>query len=85
MSTPIVRIMSAVGMTLLVSFATLAQAETDFTVSRDELVDQKAVFATVESPNVVPARARIGGTVASSVGTPRRCRHAWPGHRRRGR
>ena len=30
-----------------------------------KLTDQKAVFATVESPNVVPARARIGGTVAS--------------------
>jgi RND family efflux transporter MFP subunit len=27
--------------------------------------DQKAVFATVESANVVPARARIGGTVAT--------------------
>ena len=26
--------------------------------------DEKAVFATVESANVVPARARIGGTVA---------------------
>jgi multidrug efflux pump subunit AcrA (membrane-fusion protein) len=26
--------------------------------------DQKAVFATVESRRVVPARARIGGTVA---------------------
>ena len=30
-----------------------------------DLADEKAVFATVESPNVVPARARIGGTVAS--------------------
>ena len=28
------------------------------------LIDQKAVFATVESANVVPARARNGGTVA---------------------
>jgi multidrug efflux pump subunit AcrA (membrane-fusion protein) len=28
------------------------------------VADQKAVFATVESRNVVPARARIGGTVA---------------------
>ena len=36
-----------------------------FTVQRSELADQKAVFATVESPNVVPARARIGGTVAT--------------------
>ena len=31
----------------------------------ETLVDQKAVFATVESPNVVPARSRIGGTIAS--------------------
>lgn len=29
-----------------------------------EIADLKAVFATVESVNVVPARARIGGTVA---------------------
>ena len=28
------------------------------------VADQKAVFATVESPRIVPARARIGGTVA---------------------
>jgi RND family efflux transporter MFP subunit len=42
-----------------------AQAETTFTVQRRALADEKAVFATVESPNVVPARARIGGTVAS--------------------
>jgi RND family efflux transporter MFP subunit len=28
------------------------------------ITDEKAVFATVESLNVVPARARIGGTVA---------------------
>jgi RND family efflux transporter MFP subunit len=28
------------------------------------ITDEKAVFATVESANVVPARARIGGTVA---------------------
>ena len=34
-------------------------------MQRTNLTDEKAVFATVESPNVVPARARIGGTVAS--------------------
>jgi len=33
-------------------------------VQLSTLTDQKAVFATVESANVVPARARIGGTVA---------------------
>lgn len=30
---------------------------------RSTVADEKAVFATVESRNVVPARARIGGTV----------------------
>lgn len=45
--------------------AAASRAETAFTVHRDLLTDQKAVFATVESPNVVPARTRIGGTVAS--------------------
>jgi RND family efflux transporter MFP subunit len=34
-----------------------------FTVALRPLADEKAVFATVESRNVVPARARIGGTV----------------------
>ena len=27
------------------------------------IADEKAVFATIESANVVPARARIGGTI----------------------
>ncbi|MGE0415680.1 MAG: efflux RND transporter periplasmic adaptor subunit [Acetobacteraceae bacterium] len=43
---------------------TIAQAAETFTVQRSDVVDQKAVFATVESANVVPARARIPGTVA---------------------
>ena len=43
----------------------VARAEATFTVRLGDLTDEKAVFATVESPNVVPARARIGGTVAS--------------------
>ncbi|HVC50414.1 MAG TPA: efflux RND transporter periplasmic adaptor subunit [Stellaceae bacterium] len=42
-----------------------AGAERDFTVKLVDLPDEKAVFATVESPYVVPARARIGGTIAS--------------------
>jgi RND family efflux transporter MFP subunit len=41
----------------------LAQPAT-FTVAPHMVADEKAVFATVESANVVPARARIGGTVA---------------------
>lgn len=35
------------------------------TVHPETVADEKAVFATVESANVVPARARIGGTVAA--------------------
>jgi len=38
-------------------------AETGFTVQPGYVADEKAVFATVESRNVVPARARIGGTL----------------------
>lgn len=45
--------------------ALAARAETTFAVRRADIADEKAVFATVESPYVVPARARIGGTVAS--------------------
>ena len=39
-----------------------ASAET-FTVAQRLVADEKAVFATVESVGVVPARGRIGGTV----------------------
>ena len=35
-----------------------------FTAAPIVISDQKAVFATVESARIVPARARIGGTVA---------------------
>ena len=38
-------------------------AADSFTVEPKMSADEKAVFATVESANVVPARARIGGTV----------------------
>ena len=44
--------------------ALAAWAQPGFTVAPALLADEKAVFATVESPNVVPARTRIGGTVA---------------------
>src|SRR5690242_9740381 len=39
-----------------------AGAET-LTVVQQPVADEKAVFATVESISVVPARGRIGGTV----------------------
>lgn len=44
--------------------ASIAHAAETLRVQPAEVTDQKAVFATVESSNVVPARARIGGTVA---------------------
>ncbi len=53
---------SAAGLAVCL-FVFPADAETLHTVAVRSIVDQKAVFATVESPNVVPARARIGGTV----------------------
>ncbi len=37
----------------------------DFTVHRVMAADEKAVFATIESPHVVPARVRTGGTIAA--------------------
>jgi RND family efflux transporter MFP subunit len=43
--------------------ATALGADT-FTVTPVTIADSKAVFATVESANVIPARARIGGTIA---------------------
>jgi multidrug resistance efflux pump len=41
-----------------------ASANNIFIVAPTTASAEKAVFATVESPRVVPARARIGGTVA---------------------
>lgn len=41
-----------------------ALAADTFAVRPVTVSDEKSVFATVESANVVPARARIGGTVA---------------------
>jgi len=49
---------------LAFSLAGRAFAAETFTVQPVKLTDEKAVFATVESINVVPARARIGGTIA---------------------
>lgn len=49
----------------LLAAAAAAQPPATFTVRPTSITDEKAVFATVESPNVVPARTRIGGTIAS--------------------
>lgn len=53
------------GVVLACAFGSDAVAQSTFAVHLADLTDQKAVFATVESPYVVPARARIGGTIAS--------------------
>jgi multidrug efflux pump subunit AcrA (membrane-fusion protein) len=47
-------------------FALLQPAAGDdvFVAAASAVADEKAVFATVETANVVPARARIGGTIA---------------------
>lgn len=55
-----VRIIIAILLALLVQ---RAGANEDFIVAPIAVADEKAVFATVESASVVPARARIGGTV----------------------
>ena len=41
-----------------------AWAQDVYVVAPKVMADEKAVFATVEATNIVPARARIGGTVA---------------------
>jgi len=54
-------VMAALAAAIMMS-APLAYAET-ITVASRSVADQKAVFATVESISVVPARGRIGGTI----------------------
>jgi RND family efflux transporter MFP subunit len=58
--------MRLTGVALIGAVAWLepAVAETAYVVQSASVPDQKAVFATVESKRTVPARARIGGTVA---------------------
>ncbi|MGE0735113.1 MAG: efflux RND transporter periplasmic adaptor subunit [Alphaproteobacteria bacterium] len=45
--------------------AGVAAAQEQLTVTPTKISDEKAVFATVESPNTIPARARIGGTIVT--------------------
>ena len=61
--------------------APLACAET-LTVAPRTVADEKAVFATVESISVVPARGRIGGTIVQLNVREGDQRHARTGHRR---
>ncbi len=52
-----------ISVVLLALLARAALAQDAFVIAPKTVADEKAVFATVESSNVVPARARIGGTV----------------------
>lgn len=54
------------GIVLASALALLTQralADEAFVVAPQMVADEKAVFATVESANIIPARARIGGTI----------------------
>lgn len=53
-----------VAAAVLAAFVVQSAAAETLTVAPVTVGDDKAVFATVESANVVPARARIGGTLA---------------------
>ena len=55
-------IASALALGLSGSWASAADT---FSVSKTEIVDRKAVFATVESIDQITARTRIGGTVST--------------------
>ncbi len=57
------RLVPSLLLLLLVALPVAARAAATFTVEARTVPDEKAVFATVESRNVVPARTRIGGTV----------------------
>jgi RND family efflux transporter MFP subunit len=45
-----------------------AYGQKAFTVALQPVADEKAVFATVESRKVIPARARIGGKISELTG-----------------
>ena len=48
---------------LAVSMLAASASAADFTVRKQQVPDFKAVFGQIESRNVLPARARIGGTL----------------------
>ena len=58
---------SRLGITTLltVAVANTAVAANSFVVQQIETSDEKPVFATVESLNIIPARIRTGGTVVA--------------------
>jgi len=56
--------MGQAALVLAVACAAAPAVAETFAVASRPVADEKAVFATVESRSVVPARSRIGGTVA---------------------
>jgi RND family efflux transporter MFP subunit len=64
MRAPVIRARVIAAIWLGIALAQPAKAQDIFVVAPATVPDQKAVFATVESRRIVPARARIGGTVA---------------------
>ncbi len=55
--------MRALIAVILALLSQRALAQQTFAIAPLPVAEEKAVFATVESANIVPARARIGGTV----------------------
>jgi RND family efflux transporter MFP subunit len=59
------RVLMTVGLLAAASLSASAAYSETFSVSSRQITDEKAVFATVESVSVVPARSRLGGTVVA--------------------
>jgi RND family efflux transporter MFP subunit len=57
------RLAAALGLAVALLAAGAAAAAGEFTVSERPIADLKAVFATVESLHLTPARSRNGGTI----------------------
>jgi RND family efflux transporter MFP subunit len=55
----------SIGFGLAATFLSQHAMAADFTVQNTIIKDQKAVFGTVESKNIVPARVRTGGTIVA--------------------
>ena len=70
------RLVLLLAVAALPGLIAVAQAAPEFPVHRSELTDEKAVFATVESPNVVPARTPHRRHRRRLVGAPGRRRRA---------
>jgi RND family efflux transporter MFP subunit len=60
----LVRGLSILGLAAAAALSAAPACSEALTVSPRQVADEKAVFATVESVSVVPARGRIGGTIA---------------------